>query len=152
MTLSRRSFFIVLFLILVVPWFIPKVIWIATSAKTTGHMEFIGHDNLGSTLGMTTYPVIKFDVGGLTFHFNGNMNVPLKKGDSVEIRFQKKHPSDARINSFGTLWGDTIAYGAGPFLFYLVLLLSPSIFPWKSRIRIGWPSQIELVGNDVEKK
>ena len=108
----------------------------------------MGHDNLGSTLGMTTYPVVKFDVGSVTFHVNGNINLPLKKGESVEVRFQKNNPRDARINSFGTIWGDTIAYGAAPFLFYLVLLISPSIIPWRSMIKIGWPLQIQIVRND----
>jgi len=134
----------------VVPWFIPKALWVANSVKTTGSTEFIGHGNLGSTLGMTTYPVVKFDVDSLTFHFNGNMNIPLKKGETVEVRFQKKNPSDARINSLGSIWGETIAYAAGPFLFYLVLLLSPSIIPWRSRISIGWPPQIRIVDNDIK--
>ena len=150
MILSRSSFFIILFVVVVVPWFIPKAIWFANSAKTTGSTEFVGHGNLGSALGMTTYPVVKFKVDSLTFHFNGNMNIPLKKGESVEVRFQKKNPSDATINSFGSIWGQTIAYGVGPFLFYLVLLLSPSIVPWRSRISIGWPPQIQIIGKDLE--
>ena len=151
MTLSRRSFFIILFFIVVVPWFIPKTIWVATSAKTTGTTEFMGHGNLGSTLGMTTYPVVKFDVDSVTFHFNGNMNIPLEKGESVEVRFQKNDPHDARINSLGSIWGETIAYGAGPFLFYLVLLFSPSIIPRRSRVSIGWPLQIRILESGFEK-
>ena len=79
-------------------------------------MEFVGHDNLGSVLGMSTYPVVQFKVGDSVFHFNGNMNLSLQKGQSIEVRYQRNNPSDARINSLGTVWGDTFAYGAGPTL------------------------------------
>ena len=145
MIFSRSNFFIILFFILVMPWFVPKTIWVLNSKKAIGIMEFVGHDNLGSVLGMTTYPVIQFKVGDKAFHFNGNMNLSLQKGHAVELRFQKNNPNDARIDSFGTIWGDTLAYGVGPLLFYFVLLISPSVIPWKSRVKIGRPSGIRVI-------
>lgn len=108
-------------------------------------MEFVGHDNLGSVLGMSTYPVVQFKVGDSVFHFNGNMNLSLQKGQSIEVRYQRNNPSDARINSLGTVWGDTFAYGAGPTLCWLVLLLSPGIVPWKSRVKIGRRTGIQIL-------
>ncbi len=149
MILSRSTFFIILFFILVTPWFIPKTIWVLNSKKTIGIMEFVGHDNLGSVLGMSTYPVVQFKVGDSIFHFNGNMNLSLQKGQSVEVRFQRNDPGNARINSFGTIWGDTVAYGALPLLIYLVLLFSPGIIPWKSKIKIGGRAGIQIINEPV---
>ena len=145
MILSRSSFFIILFLLIVVPWFIPKTIWLINSKKAIGVMEFVGHDNLGSVLGMSTYPVVQFKVGDSVFHFNGNMNLSLQKGQSIEVRYQRNNPSDARINSLCTVWVDTFAYEAGPTLCWLVMLLSPGIIPWKSRVKIGRRTGIQIL-------
>jgi hypothetical protein len=145
MIIPRRVFFMILFVAVVVPWCVPKMIWIAGSAKTTGIMEFVGHGDLGSALGMSTYPVIKFEVGDRIFHFNGSRNVPLKKGEKVDVLFQKDNPGDAMINSFATIWGQTIAYAMGPLLVYLVLLVSPGVIPWRARLKIGWPSIVQVV-------
>jgi hypothetical protein len=56
------------------------MIWLLRSDKAIGEMEFTGHGNLGSVLGMSTYHVIMFTVGSDTFHFNGNINIPLRRG------------------------------------------------------------------------
>lgn len=140
MILTRTWFFGILFFILVSPLIIQKSIWMAGSVKTTGVMEFTGHDNLGSALGISTYPVVKFMADGREYHFNGNIDMPLKRHQAVEVRYRRNDPSNARINTFQCIWGDTVAYGLAPLLVFLVLLLSPYIIPWRSRVKIGsWP-------------
>jgi len=145
MIFTRTTFFVLLFVVLVVPWTIPKIIWVAGSARASGTMEFIGHSDWGSALGMSTYPVIKFEVGDHEFHFNGNGNVPLAKGQKVGVLFQKDDPEDAVIDSFGSIWGPTIAYTIGPLLIYIVLLISPAVIPWRARLRIGLPSILRVI-------
>ena len=140
MTLSRKQFFIILFILLVCPFLIHKLVWLINSRSTVGTMEFVGHGNLGSALGISTYPVIMFVVGTDTFHFNGVINTPLKRGQHLSIRYQKHDPNNAKINSLLSLWGDTLAYSLGPLLVFLGLFLTPDIVPLKSKVKIGhWP-------------
>jgi hypothetical protein len=110
------------------------------SRSTVGTLEFIGHGNLGSALGMSTYPVIMFVVGSDTFHFNGAVNPELRRGQQISVRYLKQDPDDAKINSLLSLWGDTLAYSLGPLLVFLGLFLTPDIVPLKSKVKIGrWP-------------
>ncbi len=70
-------------------------------------MYFTGHGNLGSVLGISTYPVIWFKSGKDTIFFNGNVNIPLKPDEKVSVRYKTDNPSDAKVNSFTCIWGDT---------------------------------------------
>lgn len=115
------------------------------SRSTVGTLEFIGHGNLGSALGMSTYPVIMFVVGSDTFHFNGDMNPELRKGQQLSVRYQEQDPSDAKINSPLSLWGDTVAYSLGPLLVFLGLVLTPDIIPSKSKVKIGYRPLIQVL-------
>jgi len=145
MILSRGIFFMLLFVVVVIPWIIPKIIWLAGSSRAIGSMEFVGHSDWGSAIGMSSYPVIKFEVANHEFHFNGKGNVPLKKGEKVGVLFQKNNPEDAVIDSFATIWGQTFAYAMGPLLVYIVLLVSPAVIPWKARLRVGGSSIVQIV-------
>jgi hypothetical protein len=152
MILSRNRFFLLLFLIFISPLFIIKLSWLAGSRQTTGIMEFVGHGNLGSALGISTYPVIQFVVGRDTFHFNGNIDYKLFPGELVSIRYQKNDPSDAKINTFVCIWGDTVIYSIGPFLVLCVLYLTPdrfeSLIPKRSIIILGQKPFIKIIARN----
>jgi len=137
MIFSRHSFFLLLLSVLVFPLFAYKLIWLSTSRETTGYMYFLGHGNLGSVFGISTYPVIRFGLGKDTILFNGNVNINLKTDEAVSVRYQKNDPSDAKINVFECIWGDTFAYCLAPFLFLLVIYFHPDLLPKKARIEIG---------------
>ena len=137
MTLSRNLFFAGLAALLLLPLVVYKLIWLAGTRETTGTMYFTGHGNLGSVLGVSTYPVIRFTTGKDTILFNGNVNIPLRADEKVSVRYQKNNPSDAKINSWVCLWGDTLAYESGPFLILLIIFFHPDLVPKKSRLRIG---------------
>jgi hypothetical protein len=135
--LNRNQFFLLLLILLLGPFVGYKLIWIAKSRKTLGIMEFTGHDNLGSALGISTYPVIRFRAGRDSVEFRGNIDLPLKRGESIFVRYQKNDPPDAKINMPICLWGDTLAYILLPSLFLLVLYLKPDIIPKKSKVKFG---------------
>jgi hypothetical protein len=135
MALSRTWFFIILFLGFACAFFLPRVIWLSRSVAVTGHKYFTGHGNLGSVLGLSTYPVIRYFVHGDTLDFNGNINMPLQDGQAVAVRYQRGNPADARIATFTGLWADVLIYSVGPFLVIVALLLTPGLIP--KRIRIG---------------
>jgi hypothetical protein len=137
MILSRHSFFLLLLAVILLPLPLFKLIWLAGTRETTGTMYFTGHGNLGSVLGISTYPVIWFKNGKDTIFFNGNVNIPLKPEEKVSVRYRKKNPADAKVNSFTCIWGDTLAYELGPFLILLVVFFHPDLVPKKSVIILG---------------
>jgi hypothetical protein len=136
MLLNRNSFFILLFILIISPLPLYKLLWIVGSRETEGTMYFTGHGNLGSVLGISTYPVIRFCVGKDTIYFNGNVNIPMKEGEKISIRYQRNNPQDAKMNVFTSIWGDTLAYMLAPFLFFLVIFFHPDLVPKKSKVLI----------------
>ncbi len=145
MIISRNTFFLILFAIIGLPIPIYKLVWLATTTETTGTMYFTGHGNLGSVLGISTYPVIRFKARGDTIFFNGNVNIPLKEGESVSVRYQRNNPGDAKINTFSCIWGDSLAYEIGPLLIFIIIFFHPDLVPRKSRILLGTKSFIKFV-------
>jgi hypothetical protein len=145
MLLSRHSFFLLLLIVILLPLPLYKLFWLAGSSEATGTMYFTGHGNLGSVLGISTYPVIWFRQGKDTIFFNGNVNIPLKQDEKVSIRYQVNNPSDARVNSFTCIWGDTVAYESGPFLVFLIIFLHPDLVPKKAKISLRWKTGIKFV-------
>jgi hypothetical protein len=149
MIFSRNQFFLLLFFIFISPLYIYKLAWLAGSKQTTGIMEFVGHGNLGSALGISTYPVMKFVVGKDTIHFNGNMDYKMLPEDFVPVRYRQHNPSDAKMNTFICIWGDTLVYSIGPVLVLLVLYLTPdrfeSLIPKRSSVIIGKRPFIRII-------
>ena len=136
MLLSRNRFFILLFILIISPLPLYKLIWIAGSRETEGTMYFTGHGNLGSVLGISTYPVIWFKAGKDTVFFNGNVNIPMKEGEKISVRYQKNDPQNAKMNLFSSIWGDTMAYMLGPMLIFLVIYFHPDLVPKKAKVMI----------------
>jgi hypothetical protein len=147
-TLSRRLFFVILFLFLVAPFSIYKLYWILESEIALGKVQFTGHGNLGSVLGMSTYPVILFQAGKDSVYFNGNIDAGLKENTLIEVRYHRGDPSDAKMNTFMALWGDTLAYTIGPALVFLAVFFMNDIVPKDSRIMIGATPFIKIVSKD----
>ena len=145
MIISRNSFFIILFALINLPIPLYKLLWLASSRKTVGTMYFTGHGNLGSVLGISTYPVIWFKAGKDTIYFNGNVNIPLKEGEQVPVRYQGNNPSDAKMNTFSCIWGDSLAYGLGPFLIFWVIFFHPDLVPKKSKVMLGKKPLVKFV-------
>lgn len=145
MILSRGCFFCSLFFLLACPFAIYKVLWVAGTRHTVGVMSYVGHDGLGSVLGITTYPVILFRVGRDSIFFNGQDGYGFQPGDPVPVRYRVGDPFDAKIDLPMAVWGDTIVYSLFPVLVWLVLVLTPERFsplvPRGAKILIGggWP-------------
>src|ERR1700676_5376122 len=145
MILSRNSFFLLLFVLFLLPLPLYKLIWLATSKGTTGTLYFIGHGNLGSVLGISTYPVIWFKSGMDTIYFNGNVNIFLKPEEKISVRYQKNDPSDAKVNAFTCICGDTLAYELGPFLIFLIIYFHPDLVPKNTKVILGKKLLVKLL-------
>jgi hypothetical protein len=145
MILSRNAFFLLLFSLTILPLPIYKLIWLSSSREATGTMYFLGHGNLGSVLGISTYPVIWFKSGKDTVYFNGNVNIFLKPGEQVSVRYQNGDPSDAKVNSFTCIWGDTLAYDLGPILIWLIIFFHPDLVPRNRKVLLGKKPWVKFV-------
>jgi hypothetical protein len=112
-------------------------------------MWYIGHGNFGSVLGVSTYSVIRYEVGKDSLYFNSNINLNLRPGEVVQIRYQKNNPSDAIADDFVSMWAETLVYALFPVLILLVLFLMPERFdpviPKKSKVLIGKKPFIQIL-------
>ncbi|HLK27690.1 MAG TPA: DUF3592 domain-containing protein [Puia sp.] len=149
MTLTRNQFFILLLIIVMLPFFARKLIWLATSKQTIGRMWYEGHGNFGSVLGLSSYSVIRYKAGKDSLYFNNNTFLDLEPGELIEVRYQRNNPSDAIANNFLSIWGQTIVYAFFPFLILLVIYLTPErlspIIPRKSKILLGKKPFIKII-------
>ena len=135
MRFSKNTFFFLLLLVLLSPFVLPNIIWLLRSAKTTGVVEGIGIAS-GLSLGRDTYAYTSFVIGKDTFYFQGKDD-NYKKGDVVPLRYQKNNPEDARVATFYSIWGKTIAYCGVPLIFWIICFFAPDIVPKGSGIVVG---------------
>ncbi len=148
MILSRNQFFLLLFLISVIPFYAFKINWLAQSELTNGRMWFRGYtlEPLGN---ISAHLVIKYKVGNDSLDFAATNDAEMNEEDIVSVRYQTNNPKDAKINSFKSIWLDSILYSIGPLLVVLILFLTPDKFdpliPKKSKIIIRKKPFIEIV-------
>ena len=149
MILSRNQFFLLLFIIVIAPFLANKIIWLATSTQTIGRMWYTGHGNFGSVLGISSYSVIRFKAGNDSLYFNNNVDLDLKRGKIVPVRYQKSNPSDATVDNFLSMWAETLVYAVFPVLILLVIFFMPErfdpIIPKKSKIVLGKKPFIQIL-------
>ena len=98
-------------------------------------MSFMGKRQAGQFVHV--YPVIFFAIANDTVWFNGRDNMVFEEGDNVPVRYQKHRPSDARINLFTAIWGDTIVYGGIPLVILLIVFIHPAIIPYRAKIQLS---------------
>lgn len=98
-------------------------------------MGFVGKTYTGQLV--KVYSVISFVAGRDTVWFNGNDNVLYKEGEPVPVRYERNNPTDARINIFGSVWGDTVVYAGIPLLILLIVFIHRGIIPRKARISLN---------------
>ena len=134
MIIRRTPFFLGLLAITIIPFFTYKFAWIAGSVKTTGIAEFQGKSYTGQIAHV--YMNIRYNTGKDTLWFNGNDNILYKEGQPVPVRYQKSDPSNARLDIFPSMWGDTLVYGSIPVSILLLLFLHPHIIPYRSRLKL----------------
>jgi hypothetical protein len=143
MLFSKNAFFLLLFLLLTLPFLLPNIIWLLNSDKAIGKVEGIGAAS-GFSLGSDTYAYVSFMVKKDTFYFHG-MDDNYKQGDVVELRYQKKNPEDAKLSTFYSLWGRTIAYCGAPLIFWIICFFAPDIVPNGSKILVGKKPFLKVV-------
>ena len=144
MLMSRSRFFLLLFLVLVGPFFLPKVFWFACSRPAVGWVYYTSGELDGLT-GTKKSLIIRFPLGRDTIEFRSNLYFRLPDDAPVRVRYSRLDPTDARIDLAVCIWADTLVNILLPLGIWLVLLLTPNRFdpliPWgcKVLLRWGWP-------------
>lgn len=136
MRFTKTQFVVLLMCLIVLPIIVFNLVWLFNATKTKGTMCFMGKSQDGQLVRI--YPVIMFSSTGRdTIFFNGKTDVNLNPGNPISILYQKNEPADARVNSFGGLWADTIIYAGIPFLILLIIYLHPAVIPWDCSVEVG---------------
>ncbi len=133
-SLSKSALFGCILFLVLAPFLLCKLVWLADSEKATGTMGFKGKTQTGQYV--HNYSVIFFKIDTVEYWFNGLDNVFFKNGEKVAIRYKKKDPYDAKIDSFVSIWGDTLVYGGIPLAILVVVFLHPHIIRRGSRFVI----------------
>ena len=148
MILSRNTFFLLLLVLLTSPFLISKLIWLSNSTVTTGKVWFIGK-TITLNGAISSHNVVLFTVGKDSINFEAPMNIPYQVGDDVPVRYVSDDPSDARVNMFLRIWGDTMVYALWPLLVLLVIYFIPAkldpIIPRKSKIFLNRKNIIKIL-------
>ncbi|HEY8894570.1 MAG TPA: DUF3592 domain-containing protein, partial [Niastella sp.] len=110
-----------------------KAVWLLQSKKTTGVFAF---ESYGPALDQIRFPysIIYFLHGKDTVWFKGPGHLQLKAGDKVPVRYLSATPTQAKLDTFKSIWIGTIIYGGIPLLVLLVICLHPEIVPYKAKI------------------
>jgi hypothetical protein len=144
MLLTRTRFFLLLFLVLVGPFFLPKLFWFASSRTVAGWVYFTSGE-MDDLVGTKKSSIIRFSLGKDTIEFKSNVYFRLPDDAPVRVRYSRFDPVDARIDLPVCIWMDTLVNILLPLGIWLVLFLTPNRFdpliPWGCRVflRWGWP-------------
>jgi hypothetical protein len=132
MVIARGYFFAFLFGMIIIPFMLQKLIWLAGSEKTNGTMSFVGKQYAGQMV--YNYSVVWFMVGRDTIWFNGKNGILFKEGQQVPVRYQRNDPKIARLNVFLGIWGDALVFGGIPVLILMAIFVHPAIIPYQSNV------------------
>src|ERR1700733_9190432 len=103
MLLARSRFLLLLFLVLVGPFFLPKLFWFACSRTALGWVYFTSGELDGLT-GTKKSLIIRFSLGKDTIEFKSNVYFRLPDDAPVRVRFSRIDPGDARIDLPVCIW------------------------------------------------
>ena len=144
MLLTRTWFFLLLFFVLVGPFFLPKLCWFACSRTVVGWVYFTSGE-MDDLVGTKKSSIIRFPLNKDTIEFKSNVYFRLPDDAPVRVRYSRLDPVDARLDLPVCLWADTLVRILLPLGIWLVLFLTPNRFdpliPWGCRVflRWGWP-------------
>lgn len=142
MLLNKHSFFFLLLGLIIAPFLILKIVWFATSAKTTGKVVGIGHYS-GMSLGESSYSLVEFSIGKTIISFHGGEE-DLKEGDKVAVRYPKNNPEDAKLDTLLTNL-ESLSYMYVLLIFWAILYVMPDLIPKNAKIMIGKKPFLKII-------
>jgi hypothetical protein len=143
MLLTKNEFFALLFAVVLTPFLAYNTIWLAGTQKTEGKVQGIGQ-RMGMNLGKSTYALVSFQTATDTVWFQG-LDEHYRQGDRVPVRYRKSNPTDVRVATFLSLWGDVLAYAFIPLMVVVVLYFSPDVVPKRAMVWVGKKPLIRVI-------
>lgn len=144
MRLSKTKAYIIGLLLLIIPFLVYNLIWLAGTKKVNATV--IAINKASGSLGITankrytstsTYPVYEYIVGDHIYRRAGHDNMPSKAGDTVTLRYKVSDPLKARLNTFWGLWLQVIIWSGVLILLWSMVFLHRKIIPPRSVIHIS---------------
>lgn len=146
MLLTKNEFFALLFGLVLVPFLAYNSIWLAGTEKVEGRVVGIGQ-RMGMNIGKSTYALVSFKAGADTVWFQG-LDQNYKEGDTVPVRYRRNDPSNARVATFLSLWGDVLGWAVIPLMVVVVLYFSPDMVPKRAMVLVGRKPFIRVIPFD----
>lgn len=147
MIISKTQLLLLACVIFILPFLLYKIIWLGTSTRTTAKMCFMGRTL--EVQGTSDHAVYSFTIGEKKIFFNASFELDARPGEIVAIRYQKNNPGDAKVNSFSSIWLDTILYIIPQTLILSILFFTPAkwdpLIPANARIAFGRRPFIRII-------
>jgi hypothetical protein len=143
MLLTKNEFFALLLGLVLLPFLLYNMVWLAGSAKTEGRVVGIGQ-HMGMNIGKSTYALVSFKAGADTVWFQA-LDENYKTGDAVAVRYKKSNPANAKTTTFLSLWGDVLAWAVIPLMVVIVLYFSPDMVPKRAMVLVGKKPFIRVI-------
>jgi hypothetical protein len=145
----RGRFFLALFLLIGLYFVMPRLLWLARSQRTWGVYAFAGNGNAGDQISLD-YSVDYFRHGRDTIFFNGFGNLDYCPGDSIPIRYQTSDPSNAKVDLFVAIWGETAVNGGIPLVMLLCIYIHPGVVPRRACLRLAFKKPFVFIVEPIQ--
>ena len=137
MIIPRNRFFLLLAAAIVIPFLLPRILWLSGTRRTMGYVAFVGGGEIGDQMPMD-YTYIKFPLGKDTIWFKGLGNLSMERNTPVPVRYRSENPEDARLDIWQSIWGDQLVYLGIPLLMLLLAWVHPEVFPRRAKLKLSF--------------
>jgi hypothetical protein len=121
MVLNKWKLFLLLLILLVLDWYIPRIIWVSRSERAVGTVILVDRNS------PVKHITLEFSRGGSFETVMLKESVPVNEGDTLAFRYQASDINDLKPESFWYLWGDVSTYCALMCFFLALIFLNRNI-------------------------
>jgi hypothetical protein len=121
-TLNRNKVFFIGLGIIFIFLLLNRIDYIIGSTTTTGKVQYVRHWTSRSS--RYTAPVIEFQTEDYEIKFQGETNMPLHAGETVNVIYKIKDPTNAEVYSFIGFWLSPLLYCILPLIFLVAITFS----------------------------
>jgi hypothetical protein len=141
MVISKWQLYIMVVLIITLPFVAFRLHWVQKSIKTKAVVLYNKQVRL-SRSGNHLLPVFQYSAKDYLVTASESYNLPYKEGDTVNIRYNPSKLTHFRIDSFWGCWKDLIYVFTPVLLFVTMIFSAKDIFPKMIKI-ISKKSSVE---------
>lgn len=151
--LNRNKLFLIGLGIIFVFLLLNRIDYIFGSATTVGKVIYVKNWTYRSS--RFTAPMVQFQTETQEITFQGETNMNLKNGETVDVIYKTNNPTNAEVYSFVGFWLSPLLYCILPLIFLVAIIFSFLTDSDVFVVNIGKPFTIRkttLMQLDVEEK